>query len=288
MTALIEALFTNPFLQTALFVGLLASLSSGAMGCYVVIRKITSITGSISHSILGGIGLFLWLKFNKNMPHLDPIYGAFAAAIVSAFLIHWAHLRYKQKEGAIIATIWSSGMAIGVIFVSLIEGYKVDFSNFLFGNILLVNPNHIYILIGLDGLLIILIALFYKKFLLICLDEELAQLQKIHLHSLYFLLLSMIALSIVLLVQAMGIILVIALITIPATISAFFTKNLIKMMVLATLFCALFIESGTLIAYTLDWPPGATAAVVAGGAYLLMLALRSQVVQKKILKKELS
>lgn len=278
---MMPALLTNPFLQMALLIGFLASICGGTMGCFVVIRKITSITGSIAHSILGGIGFFLWLKYNKGLTFLDPIYGAFLAAFLSAFLIRIAHLRYRQNQGAIISMIWSSGMAIGVIFTSLIKGYKADLSNFLFGNILYITSHHIYILLVLDILLLLLLFIFYKKFLLICLDEEQAQLQKLRVHLLYFLLLSMISISIVLMIEVMGIILVIALITIPPTIANLFTSHLPKMMIISTIFCAFFILSGLIISYDLEWSPGATSSLLAGAVYILCLLLRSFIINRR-------
>ncbi len=274
-----NAIFNNPFLQTALIAGLLASFASGMMGSYVVIKRITSITGSIGHSILGGIGFFLWLKYNCKISWLDPIYGAFFAAILSAALIRWAHLRYQQKEGAIIAMVWSSGMAIGVIFVSLIHGYNADLSNFLFGNILLVTKKHLYFLASIDVVLLFLVIIFFQKFLAICIDEEQASLQGIPINILYFLLLCMIATSLVLLIQIMGLILVIALITIPSTIANFYVSKLPHMMIVSIIFCSIFTTLGTLSSYELDWPPGATCALIAGIFYVFCLFLQSKFIK---------
>lgn len=265
-----SALFNNPFLQNAIIAGFLAALASGIMGSYVVTKKITSLSGSISHSILGGIGLAIWLKYKYHIP-LDPIFGAFITAVISALLIGWIHLKHAHKEDAAIAAIWSTGMAIGVIFISQVPSYGADFTHFLFGNILLVSKTNLYMLFALDIILLFFTCIFYKRFLVICFDEELAFLQKINVKHFYLLLLSLISLSIVLLIQIIGIILVIALLSIPPTIATIFLKKLSSVMFMASLLSAFFIFSGTAISYDFNWPPGATIAIIAAFFYVICL-----------------
>ncbi len=265
-----SALFQNPFLQNALIAGFLAALASGIMGSYVVTKKITSLSGSISHSILGGIGLAIWLKYKYQIP-IDPIFGAFIAAIISALLIGYIHLKHAHKEDAAIAAIWSTGMALGVIFISQVPSYGADFSHFLFGNILLVSKTNLYMLLALDVILLFFACFFYKQFLVICFDEELAFLQKINVRRLYFLLLTLVSLSIVLLIQIIGIILVIALLSIPATIATIFFKKLSFVMVASSILSLLFIFSGIGVSYDFNWPPGATIALISAFFYVLCL-----------------
>src|SRR3990167_8647318 len=120
-----SAFVENPFLQTALWASLLAALASGVVGSFVVVKRIAFIAGSIAHSILGGMGFCLWLQRTQGLSWLDPIWGAFASAILSAFLLGWVHLNYRQREDAAIAAIWSTGMAIGIIFISITPGTNV-------------------------------------------------------------------------------------------------------------------------------------------------------------------
>src|SRR5690242_14284518 len=122
----ITAVFENPFLQMALFGGLLASVSSGVIGSYVVVKRIAFIAGSIAHSVLGGMGFFLWMQRTYDLPYLHPMIGAFLGAIASALILGWVQLRYKQREDALIAALWSTGMAIGVIFIALTPGSNVE------------------------------------------------------------------------------------------------------------------------------------------------------------------
>src|SRR3990172_6540537 len=134
-----HALSNNPFLQLALLAGCAASIASGIIGTYVVVKRIVFIAGSIAHSVLGGMGLCLWLKRVHHVAWITPLEGALVAALISALLIGWIHLRFRQREDTVIAAIWSTGMAIGVIFIALTPGYNVELMNFLFGNILWVS-----------------------------------------------------------------------------------------------------------------------------------------------------
>lgn len=273
---MLSALIENPFLPMALAACLLASLTSGVIGSFVIIKRISFIAGSISHSILAGMGLCLWLQRSFDLPWCDPIWGAFLSAIGSALLLGWIHLNYREREDAAIAAIWSTGMAIGIIFLSLTPGTNVELLNYLFGNILFIDPTDLYRLLALNALILTIVAFYYRKFLALCFDEEQALLQGVRVRALYLLLLTLVAISIVLLMQIIGTILLIALLTIPATIAALFTHRLAVMMLVAAGFCALFSLIGIGLAFTLNWPPAATIALLAAVSYLILLPLRKQ------------
>lgn len=265
----------NPFLQNALIAALLASFASGVMGSYVVVKRIVFISGSIAHSVLGGMGLFLWLKRTYNIPWLEPIYGAFLAAILSAILIGWIHLRFKQRKDAVIASVWSTGMAIGVIFVSLTPGYNVELMNFLFGNILWITKTDLWMLLILNLFLLWIVGKNYFRFLSVCFDEEQAVLQGVNVEKTYLLLLSLVALSVVLLIEIIGVILVIALLTLPPTIAGLFTRRLSRMMVWAVALTIIFNVAGIFISYQINWPMGATIALLVAIAYIVALSIKN-------------
>lgn len=265
----------NPFLQNALIAAILASFASGVIGSYVVVKRIVFISGSIAHSVLGGMGLFLWLKRVYGISWLEPIYGAFLAAILSALLIGWISLRFQQRKDAVIASIWSTGMAIGVIFVSLTPGYNVELMNFLFGNILWITRTDLWLLLILDLFVLWVVGRNYFKFLAVCFDEEQAVLQGVHVERSYLLLLSLVALSVVLLIEIIGVILVIALLTLPPTIAGLFTRKLSKMMIFAVLLTIIFNVVGIFISYQINWPMGATIALLVALAYLFSLLVKN-------------
>lgn len=258
----------------ALIAGFAASVTSGIMGSFVVIKRIVFISGSIAHSVLGGMGFFLWLQRTYNIPWITPIQGALVAAIIAALLIGYIHLNYRQREDTVIAALWSTGMSIGVIFIALIPGYNVELMHYLFGNILWVTKKDIWMLISLDVVIVTLVILFRHPFLAICFDEEQAKLQKLPVKLFYLLLLCLIALSVVLLIQVVGAILVIAMLAIPAAIASGMTHKFTKMMVISVLIGCFFSFVGTMLSYQLNWPPGATIALVAATFYLLSFSMR--------------
>jgi zinc transport system permease protein len=272
--------FENPFLLMGLWAGLLASVSAGIIGSYVVVRRISFIAGSIAHSVLGGLGFSLWAKSALGWSWFHPMIGASLAALLSAFLLGYIQLRYRQREDALIAAIWSIGMAIGVIFIALTPGSTGELMNFLFGNILWVEHSDLLVLFALDLFVILIVSWYYRPFLALSFDESQARLQKIPVERLYFLLLSLVAISIVLLIQIIGIILVLALLTIPATIAALFTSRLWTMMILSVLFGSLFSLLGLSISYQFDWPPGATIALLSAVGYLGLLGIKKNIVDK--------
>lgn len=271
MISFFEAIQTNPLLLAAIIAGLAASFVSGIIGSYVVVKRIVFISGSISHAVLSGIGFCLWLERSKGVSWASPLLGALVAAIASALLIGWIHLHYRQREDTVIAALWSIGMAVGILFISQTPGFNVELTNFLIGNILWVTPTDLNILFGLDIVILFTVLCLHKRFLAICFDEEQAQLQGIPVNSLYLLLLVLTAVSIVLLIQVVGIILVMTMLTIPAAIANLFTARLSLMMLIAIFISCFFCLFGMQTAYYLDWPGGATIALIAGVAYVIAL-----------------
>lgn len=266
-----QALQTNPLLQTALIAGFFSSIVSGVIGSYVVIKRIVFIAGSIAHSVLGGIGLSLYLSRVHGVTFLSPMGGALVAAIAAALLIGWIHLNFRQREDSVIAALWSVGMATGVIFISQTPGYNVDLSNFLIGNILWVSNSDLTVLGLLDAFILVTILLFHKQFHALCFDEDQARLEGVPVNTLYLLLLVLIAISVVLLIQVVGIILVITMLTIPPTLANLFTYRLSVMMLIASGISLLFNFGGIVLSYSLDWPAGATIALLAGVTYGVVL-----------------
>ena len=264
------------FLIPALLAGFAASITSGIIGTYVVVKRIIFIAGSIAHSVLGGMGLFLWIKRTYHISWITPLQGALIAALLSAFVIGWIRLKYKEREDTVIAAVWTTGMALGVIFVSLTPGYNVELMNFLFGNILWISSQDLILLFSLDAVVILITSLFHNKFLAVCFDEKQALLQGVSVSSYYLLLLSLVAISIVVLIQVVGAILVITMLTIPAAIAGRWTIFLKSTMIGAILIGTIFTTGGIILSYFLNWPPGATIALTSACCYLAQLKFRPQ------------
>jgi zinc transport system permease protein len=258
-----------PFLRYALLMGLLSSVSLGVVGSYVVTRRISYIAAAISHCMLGGIGAALYLDKVIGWTWCDPMYGATAAAILSALIIGLVSLYAKEREDTVISAVWAMGMAIGVLFINIIPG-NVDPMSYLFGGILFVSKSDLWLVAGM-GLLVAAVGVgFYNKFLALCFDEEFAELRGVRAKLFYLILLCLTALTVALLVRVVGIILVIALLTLPPAIAGYFSRQLWQMMLLAVLFCAMAVGTGIAVSYPINLPSGPVIILLAGGAYLLV------------------
>jgi len=262
METFLEAALNQTFLQNALIGGLLASVACGIVGSFVVVKRIGYIAGGIAHAVLGGMGIAYYFGYS-------PIGGAIVAALLSAGVIGWINLHWKQQEDTIISALWSVGMATGVLFIARTPGYNVDLMSYLFGNILMIPRQDLYLIFALDLAIAVIILLFYKQFLAVAFDEEFARLRGVRVDFFYLLLLALVSLTVVILIQVVGLIMVIALLTLPAAIAGHFVHSLAKMMVLATLFGAFFTTGGLFISYQPDLPAGATTVLLAGLGYLL-------------------
>ena len=253
-------------MQNAIAGGILASVACGAIGSYVVVKKIGYLAGGIAHAVLGGMGIAYYLG-------RSPVEGALVSAIVFAFILGWVSLRMQQQEDTIIGALWAGGMAVGILFISQTPGYNVDLMSFLFGNILMIASEDLYWIAGLDLIILVIVFLFYKQFISVSFDEEFARLRGIPVERFYLLFLSLVALTVVILIQIVGLILVIALLTLPAAIAGLYVRSLSLMMILAALFGMIFTTGGLAISYQPDLPPGPTIILLAGAFYLISLIL---------------
>lgn len=257
----VAALVEYPFLQLAVLASLLASISCGMVGTYVVVKRMGYLAGGISHAVLGGIGAAVYFGF----PLMS---GALVFAVVMSLVLGCVRLYWREQEDVLVSALWATGMAVGVIFIAKSPGYQVSLTTYLFGNILLVSPGQVWLMLGLDICLVVIILLYYKQFEAISFDEEFARLRGLPVTALYLALLCLIAVSVVLLVQIVGLILVIALLTLPAAIAQQHVYNVARMMLLATILTAVFCTTGLALSYGPDLPAGATIILVAVSAYL--------------------
>ncbi|TAA75359.1 MAG: zinc transport system permease protein [Candidatus Electronema aureum] len=274
MTELFAALTDPdlPFLRYGLLTGLLASISFGIIGTFVVVRRISYIAGAISHCILAGIGGGLYLQTVAGISWFTPMTGAVIVALLSAVILAQVSRHAGQREDSIIGALWSGGMSIGYLFIAATPGY-FDPNSYLFGNILLITKQDIFFVAALDLVILAVVGIFYNKLLAICFDEEYTLLRGVRTQWLHLLLLCLTALTIVLLIRIVGIIMVIALLTLPAAIAGNFAASIRQMMLLAAFFCAAFITTGLGASFYLNLPSGSVIIVLATGAYLLSLAL---------------
>jgi len=255
-----------PFLRNALAAGLLSSLLFGILGSVVTVRRIGSLAGAVSHAVLGGIGLALYISA-YYIPGFPPILGAFVFAVLSAIVIGLVSLKAKQREDTVINAIWVIGMSIGIIFMAKTPGYT-DPSSWLFGNILLISNQDI-ILLALLGIIVLLLAWrFYAQIEASSFDEEFARTRGVPVEKIFLILLGITAVAIVLLQTYVGIVMVIAMLTLPAGCAGVFSRSLGGMMLSSSLFSALFSVGGLLTGWIFDLPIGAMTVIFAGIVFL--------------------
>lgn len=254
------------FMQRALMAGILISITCGVIGTYVVVRRMVFISGGISHSAFGGIGL-------GYLVGIDPVLGAMLFAIGSALGIGAISRRTRLPEDTAIGILWAVGMALGIIFIGLSPGFAPDLFGYLFGNILSVSFSDLLIMVALTALILVVVSLLFKELMSLSFDEEFAKVSGVPTGRLYFILVVLIALSVVVLIRAVGIILLIALLTIPAAISRQFVSSLKKMMLLSILLSIVFVVLGLWLSYVLDLASGATIILFSGVMFLASLGL---------------
>jgi zinc transport system permease protein len=263
----LDALARHAFLQNALLAGWLASLGCGVVGTFVVVKRIGFLAGGISHAVLGGMGAAYFLGAH-------PLAGALPTAVLSALLVGWVTLRRREHEDTLIGALWAVGMAIGVLFISQTPGYNVDLMSYLFGNILMVPRGALYAMVAFNAFILGTVALLYKQLLAVTFDEESARLRGVRVEAVYLLLLTLVAVSVVLLIQVVGLILVIALLTLPAAIARQYAGSLPRIMAGAVGLGVLFTAGGLALSYRPDLPAGATIVLLAGATYLISTGLQ--------------
>jgi zinc transport system permease protein len=263
----LQALVEHEFLQRALIGGLLACIGCGVVGSYVVVQRISLLAGAIAHAVLGGMGIAWYLGVN-------PLAGALVAAVFAALIIGWVKLRFAEREDTAISAIWALGMAIGILFIAKTPGYSVDLLGYLFGNLLMMSTSDLQLIVALDIVILAFMSLFYRQFLAVCFDPEFARVRGLRVERYYLLLLVLVALTVVMLIQVVGLILVIALMTLPAAIAGRFTHSLAAMMGVAVVLGMVFTAGGLAVSYAPDLPSGPVIIVLAGMTYLLAALTR--------------
>jgi zinc transport system permease protein len=254
------------FMRNALLAGLLASIACGVMGTLVVVNRIVFISGGIAHAAYGGVGLAFYLG-------IPPLAGATGFSLIISAIMAAVTLKNKQRADTIIGVLWAVGMALGIILIDLTSGYNVDLMSYLFGSILAVPNSNLWMMLTIDVLIIAIVTIYYNGFLAMSFDEEFALTMGVPVRVLYFVLLAMMACSVVMIIRVVGLILVIALLTIPPYIAEKYCGSLRGMMVFSTISNCLFTTGGLWLSYTFNLTSGATIIMVAAACFFLSLGV---------------
>lgn len=244
-------LLSYGFIQHAILAALLMSVACGIIGTYIVARRMVFISGGITHASFGGVGIGYFLGF-------PPLAGAAVVAVLAALTTENLTRRKVLRNDSIIAILWSLGMAIGIIFVYLTPGYAPNLMSFLFGSIITVTSTDLWLMLALALAVSAVFILFYKPILYVSFDEQFARIRGIPVMFINYLLIVLVALTIVLSIRTAGIILVLSVLTIPQNISNLFTNRFSHIMIGSVIIGFLASILGLILSYYLDIPSGAT------------------------------
>jgi zinc transport system permease protein len=261
------------FIQNAILASILVSIASGIIGTLVVANRMVFLAGGIAHSAYGGIGIALF--FDLPILLSASMFSIFASIIIAIVLI-----KTKERIDLFIGIIWAVGMAVGIILIDLTDGYSVDLFSYLFGSILAVSSDDIVYLVALDSIIISIVALSYQKLLAISYDNEFAKIKGLNITFYNTLLLILIALAIVASIRVVGLIMVIALFTIPIYLAEQLSSTLSRMMVLSALFSTLFSIVGLIFSYKYDLTAG--AIIILTSALFLIIFLVYKAVRIRV------
>lgn len=250
------------FMRNAILAGVLVSIACGIIGSLIVVNRIVFISGGIAHAAYGGIGLAFFMGFS---PYLGAAFFALAVSMVMGIV----SLNRKHRADTIVSVLWAVGMALGIVFVDMTPGYNVDLMSFLFGSILTVPGTDILFMVPLDLFILITVSAFYKEFTAISYDEEFAFVVGIPVKLFYFVLMGMTAIAVVMTIRVVGLILVIALVSIPPYIAEKYTRSLGEMMLVSCFLGVLFTLVGLWLSYRYDLTSGATIILVSGAAFFI-------------------
>ena len=260
---MIEAL-QYEFIQNAIIAGVIVSFISGIIGSLIVVNRMVFLAGGIAHAAYGGIGIAIYSGFSIFL-------GTSVFAVIAALFMAFVTINQREKIDIFIGLIWAVGMAIGIIFVDLTPGYNVDLMSYLFGSILAVDNSDIYFMSILFAVIVFVISFWYRDILAVSYDSEYAALCGINVKFFYTLILVLCALTVVIAIKVVGLILVIALLTIPIYIAQSIAASLFSMMILSGFIATFFTITGLWISYTYNLTSGASIILVAALSLIIFM-----------------
>jgi len=244
-------LLSYTFIQNAILAAFLMSVACGITGTYIVSKRMVFISGGITHASFGGVGIGYFLGF-------PPLAGAAIFAVLAALTTENLTRRKILRNDSIIAILWSFGMALGIIFIYLTPGYAPNLMSYLFGSIITVTSTDLWLMFVLAVVVSLVFTFLYKPILYVAFDEQFARIRGIPVMLLNYMLIVLVALSIVLSIRTAGIILVLSVLTIPQNITNLFTNRFDYIMVGSIIIGFFASLLGLIISYYLDIPSGAT------------------------------
>lgn len=256
------------FLKNVFIVMILSSLPIGVVGSFVVVNRITYIAGAISHSVLGGIGLAIYLSVVWGINFFTPSLGSFIFAVISALVIILLSLWGHERIDTAISVVWIVGMSIGLLFAFFTPRYT-DIQSYLFGNILLLSVEDVYWVLGVSVIVVLVVYMFFHQLVLVSFDKDFSKVRRVDPNIFFSILVILVSLTTLLLIKTVGVILSITLITIPPAIANMFSKKLSRIILISVFIVLVSQFFGLWMSYEFDTPTGITVSLLLSFLYIV-------------------
>ncbi len=261
---MLSDIFQYEFLQNAFFSGLLIGFIAPLLGVFIVVRRLSLIAEALSHVTLAGIAASLLLEKKLGLAGpINPIYMGMTFSVVGSLFIERLRTVYKHYQELAIPIILSSGIGLGVIFISLADGFNTDLFNYLFGSVSAISRSDLWTILAISVLVIIIVTFLYKELFLLSFDEEHAAVSGINAKTIHFIFIVTVALVIAASMRIVGILLVSSLMTLPVAAAIRIAKGFKQTIILSVVFGELAVIIGLVLSYYLDLAPGGTIVVLA-------------------------
>lgn len=269
---MISGLMQYEFLQNAFLTGLIIGVIAPLLGVFIVVRRLSLIADALSHVTLAGIAASLLLEKKFMLfSGVNPLYMGMAFSVGGSLFIEKLRSVYKHYQELAIPIILSGGIGLGVIFISLADGFNTDLFSYLFGSVSAVSRTDLWTIAIISILVIVLVILLYKELFLLSFDEEYARATGIAAKTLHFIFIIMVALVIAASMRIVGILLVSSLMTLPVAASIRFAKGFKQTIFFSILFGEISVLGGLILSYYMDLAPGGTIVMIA--VLILILAI---------------
>jgi zinc transport system permease protein len=282
-TFMISGLLQYEFLQNAFLTGMIIGIIAPLLGVFIVVRRLSLIADALSHVTLAGIAASLLLEKKFMMfSGLNPLYMGMAFSVGGSLFIEKLRTVYKHYQELAIPIILSGGIGLGVIFISLADGFNTDLFSYLFGSVSAVSRADLWTILIISILVIALVVLLYKELFLLSFDEEYARATGIAAKTLHFIFIVMVALVIAASMRIVGILLVSSLMTLPVAASIRFAKGFKQTIFYSILFGEVSVLGGLFLSYYLDLAPGGTIVMIAVLILVLAIWLKKRAATRSI------
>jgi zinc transport system permease protein len=261
-------IFAYGFMQRALVSGIAIALLCSVVGLFLVLRRYSLFGDAVAHSSFGGIALGLLLG-------IYPMWTAYVISIISALIITRIKQKFDISGEASVAILLSSGIAIGLILISISGGFSVDIFSFLFGSILLVSVEDTILILGLTGAILIVILLLYRELIYSTFNEEQAKVSGIPVEKINYLIVFIAGITVVTSIQLVGILLISALFVIPNVTAIMFGRSFKQTAILSISFAISAVVIGILISYLLDITPSGSIVMLSITIFGVTIGLKS-------------